>query len=285
MNRHAFTITEVLVSLTVVGLLVALLVPAVQSARASAQLTECRNNLKQVGVAIHVVQDARQRLSCDYQVLYHHGMGIPGYDRFTASTTYDLGPTFQCPSDPNVMTIGGGASYQASSGAVFGAGNGYFHVSDLNEPGSRPASEFTDGLSQTTAFSERAILNEANQLNPRDDPKMYAAWLSGPAWTPGEEQQYVGLCRSSGTSGVPLFPPFVYGYTHLLAPNMRGCWNNAPVNDLRLQAYMPANSYHAGGVNVLFVDGHVSFVSDSVDAKVWQALGTINGNEGIENPF
>ena len=285
MNRSAFTIIEVLVSLTVVGLLMALLVPAVQSARASAQLTECRNNLKQIGVAIHVVQDAKQRLSCDYKVLFHHGMGVPGYDRFSGSVIYDLGPLFQCPSDPNTKTDGGGASYHASSGALFGAGNGYFHVSDLNGPGSRSASEFTDGLSQTTAFSERAILNQADQLSPHDDPKKYAAWLSSPMWTPGEEQQYVQLCRSSGTSGVPLFLPFAYGYSHLLTPNTRGCWNSPPVNDLRLQAYMSASSYHAGGVNVLFVDGHVSFVSDSVDEKVWQALGTINGDEAIDNLF
>ena len=73
--------------------------------------------------------------------------------------------------------------------------------------------------------------------------------------------------------------------THMFTPNTRGCWNNAPVNDPSLKAYMPANSYHTGGVNALFVDGHVSFVSDSVDAKVWQAVGTINGNEAIGSPF
>ncbi len=285
MKRSAFTITEVLVSLTVIGLLMSLIVPAVQSARASARLTECRNHLKQIGVAIHVVHDARQRLSCDYQVLFHHGMGVPGYDRMIGSTVYDLGPVFLCPSDPNVMTDGGGPSYEASSGAQFGAGNGYYNVFHIDGGSSRPASEFTDGLSQTVAFSERAILNQADQLSRQDDPKKYAAWLTRPVWTFGEEQQFVGLCRSSGTSGVPLFVPFTYGYTHLLTPNTRGCWNSAPVNDPRLQAYMPANSYHVGGVNALFVDGHVSFVSDSIDSKVWQAVGTINGHETIQSPF
>ena len=48
---------------------------------------------------------------------------------------------------------------------------------------------------------------------------------------------------------------------------------------------MPASSYHSGGVNALFVDGHVSFVSDSVDSKVWQAVGTINGHEALQSPF
>ncbi len=285
MIRSGFTITEVLVSLTVVGLLMSLLVPAVQNARASARLTECRNNLKQVGVAIHVVHDAKQRLSCHHELLYHYGMGVPGYDRFVTSAIYDMGPVFQCPSDPNAMTDGTYFSYLASSGAEFGAGNGYLSAGDGNAEFSRQASEFTDGLSQTVAFSERAILNTADQLNPRDDPKKYAAWLSGPVWNFGEEQQFVEICKSSGTSGVPLFRPRAYGNTHLLTPNTRGCWNNAPVNDQRLQAYIPASSYHPGGVNALFVDGHVSFVSDSIDSKVWQAIGTISGHEVIEIPF
>ncbi len=74
-------------------------------------------------------------------------------------------------------------------------------------------------------------------------------------------------------------------YTHLLTPNSRGCWNNAPVNDTRLEAYMPANSYHTSGVNVLFVDGHVSFISDSIDSIVWQAAGTISGHESESISF
>ena len=42
-----------------------------------------------------------------------------------------------------------------------------------------------------------------------------------------------------------------------------------------------ARSYHPGGVNVVFVDGHVDFYSDSVDLTLWQALATIDGGEPI----
>ena len=105
--------------------------------------------------------------------------------------------------------------------------------------------------------------------------------------TPGTEQQFIDLCRNPGNSPVPLNLPDGHadGYTHMFTPNTRGCWNNAPVNDSTLKAYVPASSYHLGGVNALFVDGHVSFVSDSVDASVWQAVGSINGNETISSPF
>lgn len=285
MRRSGFTVTELLVSIAIVGLLMSLVIPAVQSARASAQRTECRNHLKQIGLAIHVVQDAKQRFSCDRRVLYHYGMGVPGYRR---STSTILGPVFRCPADPNSGTTDTWVSYQASCGAVLGAGNGYYQVGQSAREGYlREASEFTDGLSQTTAFSEQAILTMAEAQQPIDDPKKYALWLTGPAWIAGvSEQQFVQACRNSGNSALPLLrPEQKYGYTHLLTPNSRGCWNNAPVNDTRLEAYMPANSYHTSGVNVLFVDGHVSFISDSIDSIVWQAAGTISGHESESISF
>ncbi len=287
MRRSAFTVVEVLVSLAVIGVLMSLIVPAVQSARGSARLADCRNRLKQIGLAIHVVQDSKQQFSCDMHVIYHYGLGVPGYDPLTVPVGRPGSSLLQCPADPNTMT-GGDLSYEMSNGTQYGSGNGYLTYSPA--PGVedfRRISDFTDGLSQTTAFSERALVNEADQTNPQDTPKKFPAWISMPMTTPGTEQQFIDLCRSPGNSPVPLILTHLYsdGYTHMFTPNIRGCWNNAPVNDPAIKAYMPANSFHTGGVNALFVDGHVSFVSDSIDAKVWQAVGTINGNEAISSPF
>jgi prepilin-type N-terminal cleavage/methylation domain-containing protein/prepilin-type processing-associated H-X9-DG protein len=69
-------------------------------------------------------------------------------------------------------------------------------------------------------------------------------------------------------------------YNHYLTPNSKvyDCWQSSPPHDPAIKA---ARSNHSGGVNVLYCDGHVQFVKDSVNLTTWRALSTRSGGEVI----
>jgi len=66
------------------------------------------------------------------------------------------------------------------------------------------------------------------------------------------------------------------GYSHTTTPNRRACDAGSPWD-----GWVGASSKHSGGVNVVFVDGHVGFIRNGVNYNIWHGIGTINGQETI----
>jgi prepilin-type N-terminal cleavage/methylation domain-containing protein/prepilin-type processing-associated H-X9-DG protein len=308
--RLGFTLIELLVVIAIIAGLIALLVPAVQKVRAAAARTQCLNNLKQIGLALHGYHDAKKVFPPGYQatgpfvdgatdtapgwgwggfILPYLEQG-PLHGQLNFSQPVQKSPAIQtmlavylCPSDvapPSAFFVPDGfgnpmclAAPSSYAGCVGGDESDTFGPSGLGilyRNSRTRMTDITDGTSNTILIGERAWAN-ANGI--------WAGAINNGVIKRGA----LNPCPGGGAAWYPA-ATLVLAHSH---------FNNTTTDtDGGLDDF---SSLHAGGSNFLFADGTVRFLrsvpSDlpgggyTPDSLIFQALGTRNGGESVPSDF
>ena len=298
-RRTGFTVYELLVVVSVAALLAALLLPAILSSRASAREMSCKNNLRQMTLALANYEQT----FATYPPIEVFGPSphlalLPFLDQQPLADDLNanringeaamLVPVFRCRDDVRQLTAEiwpTSYGYNAGAGMLTGPdGLGPFAF------GGQKARSIRDGFSTTAAFTE--IDAGGGELGT-----VYQVPLDAYE-TPAPEA--AEACLKLDTDGAPVASlvrginwvmndGFSISYNHMLPPLTRSCVLSLPRAPARTytgsNASLNAAGSHAGFVNVGFLDGSVRAVTSGVDTAVWRGAGSVSGGEIVPDDF
>ena len=293
-----FTVVELLVVITIIGILVALLLPAVQAAREMARRTTCQNNLKQLGIGFHDFEGAnggfppRRHTSVPYQgwapYLLDYMEQLQIGDRYDMTKNfYDPAnqpwiqiplPIFTCPSAPPNRMITVIDQSNKQTGAVGAAGD-YFAANSVDAywwPPGRKA------LAADTVNCP-ALMDNANQplaaiSDGLSNTILLAEFAGRPEhWIMGQQQ-----ASNAGLQWANWWGPWAsYNSSIFKTWSDDGITPGGP-RTVNANNNWGIYAFHPHGANILLCDSSVHFVAETLDRDTFASLVTKAGGEPID---
>jgi len=303
---RAFTLVELLVVIAIIGVLVALLLPAVQAAREASRRASCLNKLRQWGLAMHLHHDNTNYLPQGNQsnprrtwvVLVwpyvEQGNMFVQFDQTqhfylppntTPNTTNGIyaktAPLYYCPSDRQGAIWKGDQYYRSRGSYVINWGNMMVPVlaSDANQAPGRGTAPF--GYEDFASAAKPRLVRFANITDGTSNTMLMSEIIMAASDTDydirGDFLNDDRPCNQFMTINTPNagtdVSPYCNGTTY---PKNPPCTTTGSAN-----SHKTARSRHPNGVNVLMADGSMRFINSNVVLTTWRALGTMDGGETI----
>ena len=317
MKRKAFTLLELVIVIAIIGIMIALILPAVQYSREAARRMDCSNRLRQIIIAVQNYESANKTLPPSgsssgglFAVLapYLEQQGQTGIlnsesffdSRYKISFVRQI-TFYNCPSDPAARIRDPGDQLGATSYAGnYGTGyrwagyDGAFQPLEPipPQPNDPPGSsggplllgQVIDGLSSTAAVSEVLVGNGSLDIRR-------GVWRTRSYYgAAGDRETFCQACSQQAYQVLPGGMPSFAGWEKgrpWYEGNIQTMYNhlltpNGPSCMNKTAPEEGANtvgSAHTRGVNVAFLDGHLEFVGDGINLLAWRRIGSRNGQE------